>query len=126
MNDAEFRKTVERDARRAGMPAEVAAALARHVGKRPPAGVAAPTHRAVATRAQGAPRVPSTRDGRIDALCRLYGAAALAPDFKAHRGTPLRAFAALLDEAAGSRAKITPAGVTHVRMALMAAARGAA
>jgi len=59
-------------------------------------------------------------------MCKMYDASALAPDFKAHRGTPLRAFAALLDEAAGSRAKITAAGVTHVRMALMAAKRGAA
>ena len=118
--DADFRRSVERDALRAGMPSDVAAALARHVGKPLPAGTEPPTHRARGAQWRVASGAPSTRAARIDALCRMYGAAALAPDFKAARGIPLRAFAALLNEAVGARAKITPPGIEHVRIALMA------
>lgn len=121
MNDAEFRRSVEADARRAGMSADLAQALARHVGRRPPAGAPpVPPPRGLATRAHHAPGTQSTRNVNIDRLCALYGASAVAPDFKAARGIPLRAFAALLSEAVGRRAKVTPDGVERVRMALLA------
>lgn len=125
--DTQFRDRVRCEAIANGWSADAAAGLARHVGRRPPTGAPAPSHRASATRAHSpAPRVPSTRDGRVDALCRLYGAQVLAPDFKAARGIPLRAFAALLNEAVGARAKITAPGIEHVRMALMARSIGGA
>ena len=75
--------------------------------------------------ATAATRPPSDRSGTIEAVCVMYGAQALAREFKAAKGS-LRSFVAMLESAAGGCAKITPAGVENVRLALFAAQRGAA
>lgn len=122
MNDAQFRASVEREALAAGQPPDVARYLAAQVGKdtgKPRSAQAARFNATALT------RPPRDRSGRIDALCGMYGAQALAREFKAAQGS-LRAFVAMLESAAGGRATITPAGVENVRVALFAAQRGAA
>lgn len=119
MNDAQFRATVEREALAAGQPPDVARYLAAQVGK----DTGKP--RSARFSATAPTRPPRDRNGSIEAVCVMYGAQALTCEFKAAQGS-LRSFVAMLESAAGGCAKITPAGVENVRLALFAAQRGAA
>lgn len=120
MNDAQFRASVEREALAAGQPPDVARYLAAQVGKDTGKPRSAQSARFSAT----APtRPPRDRNGSIEAVCGLYGAHALAREFKVAPGS-LCSFVAMLESATGGCAKITPAGVENVRLALFAAQRG--
>ena len=122
MNDTEFRRSVERDARAVGMPPDVAAALARHVGKPLPAGIEPPTHRASAVRYAQSPR----NDG-LDRLCRLYECPpGLVAELK-RSGAALRTLADVLARANDGGKVNRPAIVERVRLMLAThAMRGAA
>lgn len=131
--DADFRRRVEADARRAGMSADLAAALAKRVGgKQPRASVIdAPRHRASATGAQRAPRASatgaqgapvalSTRNSRLDALARVYSCPAnLTAELKRANGS-LRTLADVLARA-GDGGKVNTAGRVERARLLLAA-----
>lgn len=127
--NAQFRDRVRREAVANGWPADAAAALAKHVGKRPPAGMpTSPPHRASGTRVHRAPGAQSTRNDRLDRMCGLYACpASLIAEMKLS-GAALRTLADVLARACDGGKVDTPGRVERARLMLAAhaAQRGAA
>jgi hypothetical protein len=118
--DREFRAGVERDARAAGIDPQVAAWLAREVGKAPPteSEIDRMPERMRAFLGVRMSRRP-VNDGALSKIAALYGASALLPELSAVR-LPLLTANALLRDATGSSPSITPAGIDNVRAQLLA------
>ncbi len=120
--DTHWRDQVCREALAAGMPATVAQAVARYVGRPSPLRDTPPAAMRVRMRAP-APRPRTTAD-RLARICGLFNAAGIVPDFT-RAGTPLRHVAAMLTRASGTQG-LSAAGAERIRLELFAAARGAA
>lgn len=63
-------------------------------------------------------RMTTTAAPTLHRMCGLYKAEALAPDFK-RAGTPLREVARMLEEATGTAARTSAAGIERVRLTLL-------
>lgn len=117
--DAEFRASVEREARAAGIDPQVAAWLAREVGKAPPteSEIDRMPERMRAFLGVRMSRRPVNDGDALGKLAAMFGAGSLLVEIRAS-GMHFRDVAALLRDATGSRSVITPAGIDHCRAVL--------